>query len=97
MLKEIKDDPKVMERHFKFMDQKTYCEDGSTPQIDLQIYMIAIKIPAAFIFCKICQADPKTQMFQEGTQNRQSNIEKENQNQIGRLMLPDFKHTIRPQ
>ena len=46
-----------------FMDQKMLCcEDGNTPQIDLQIYVIAIKIPAAFIFCRVCQADPKIHM-----------------------------------
>lgn len=45
-----------------FMDQKALdCEAGNIPQIELQIYVIAIKIPL-FFSCRICQADPKIHM-----------------------------------
>ena len=77
-----------MERYPMFMDCKTsYCWNGNTPQIDVQILHNPYQNPSC-LFCRNCQSSPKIHVEIKGAQDSQDNLEKE---QKGGLILPNFK------
>ena len=70
-----------MGRYPIFTDWNTqYCQDGNTPQIDLQIKCNPHQDSnCLFFFSRNRQVDPKIHMEMQETQNSQNNLEKEGQ------------------